>query len=127
VGKRRAKIKPIFVDGTGRRRKVFTVIAAAAGVLLTSAAAILIAGFFGAGPSSLPGLPDLPPAQQEVARVPEPPSSPVPSRLEGAPGNRPSQNGTNQSSSVSTSDTRGNGNGNRPTRPPNHPQPTKSR
>jgi len=119
VGKRRVKIKPIFVDSTGRRRRLFTIIAAAAGVLLTTAVVILVAGFVGAGPSHLPGLPDLQGPQQEVARVPDPSPSSVTSRS-----NTP-KDGTNPTPTVSTSDTRGNGN--RPTHTPNHPQPTKTK
>jgi len=119
VGKRRAKINPIFVDSTGRRRKLFTMIAAAAGVLLTTAVVILVAGFVGAGSSHLPGLPDLQPVQQEVAKVPEPPPS---SGLQTDPARTPPpQGGT--TTAPSTPDTRGN----KPTHTPNHPQPTRTK
>jgi hypothetical protein len=119
------KIKPIFVDSTGRRRKLFTMIAAAAGVLLATSVVVLVAGFFGAGPSYLPGLPDLQPAQQEVARVPDGPPSSDPALPRPAPATTSPQNGNNPAPTVSTSDTRGNGN--RPTHTPGHPQPSRTK
>ena len=48
---------PVFVDRSGRRRRLFTVIGAAAGVLLVLALSLLIAGILGASPVPLPGLP----------------------------------------------------------------------
>lgn len=125
VGKRRAKITEIFVDHTGRRRRVVTALAAGAGVLLTTAMVILVAGFTGVGPSPLPGLPALNPAQQEIARVPAqapPPSSSAP---------RPAAEPTDTTATTaparggpptSTQDPRGN----RPSRTA-HPQPTKTK
>ncbi|WP_173079635.1 hypothetical protein [Phytohabitans rumicis] len=48
---------PVFVDGTGRRRRLFALAGAAAGVLLALAALVLVAGFTGTGPGHLPTLP----------------------------------------------------------------------
>ncbi|HEX6683348.1 MAG TPA: hypothetical protein VF062_11160 [Candidatus Limnocylindrales bacterium] len=97
---------------------MFTMVAAAAGVVLATAVAILVAGFFGADPSHLPGLPNLQPAQQEVVKVPDPQPTPTPAttaagRTNSSPAPTPS----------STLDTRGN----KPTHTPNHPRPTRTK
>jgi hypothetical protein len=121
VSRRRARIKPIFVDNTGKRRRMFTMIAAVAGVLLTTAVVMLLAGFVGAGPSQLPGLPDLHPVQQEVARVP---GTPAPAgEGVGPTGAATTTTGPTHPAPLSTVDTRGN----KPTHTPAHPQPTRTR
>ncbi|MET7392403.1 hypothetical protein ABZS66_02760 [Dactylosporangium sp. NPDC005572] len=47
----------MFVDHTGRRRRLFTVLGAGLGVLLIAGGALLIAGLLGSSPVPLPGLP----------------------------------------------------------------------
>lgn len=124
VGKRRAKITEIFVDHTGRRRRVFTALAAGTGVLLTTAMIILVAGFTGAGPSPLPGLPALNPAQQEIARIPAqaPPSSPAPRRAEPTAATATTTAPARGGPPSATQEQRGN----RPSRTA-HPQTTKTK
>jgi hypothetical protein len=109
------------VDSTGKRRKLFTMIAAGAGVLLITAVVILVAGFVGVGPSHLPGLPDLHPVQQEVVPIQEahPQGSPDSQNPEGA---NPTT-GPSQAVPSPTLDTHGN----KPTHNPNHPQPTRTK
>ncbi|MEV0570368.1 hypothetical protein [Dactylosporangium sp. NPDC050588] len=51
-------VDPVFVDRTGRRRRLFTVLGAGLGVLLAAGCALLIAGLLGASPVPLPGLPE---------------------------------------------------------------------
>lgn len=99
---------------------------AVAGVMMASAAVVLVVGFVGPSGGHLPGLPDLQPGQQEVAKVPQPTPSPdgppSPRRGGNAPAPAPPE-------TPSTSDNRGNGNGNgaNPSNRPDHPRPTKSK
>jgi len=55
---RRQSPDPVFVDRTGRRRRLFAATGAAGGVLLAIASLALVAGFTGAGDASLPALPE---------------------------------------------------------------------
>jgi hypothetical protein len=48
---------PVFVDRTGRRRRLFVVIGMGSSVLLILAAGALLAGFIGIGPGHQPGWP----------------------------------------------------------------------
>jgi hypothetical protein len=48
---------PVFVDRTGRRRRLFVAAGSAGGLVLLVAALALVAGFTGAGPASVPGWP----------------------------------------------------------------------
>lgn len=72
-------MKPVFVDRSGRRRRLVRVAGAAAGLALTLASALLVAGFTGAGPGHLPLLPD--PAGGRVGaatKSPRPEVAPAP-------------------------------------------------
>jgi hypothetical protein len=55
---RRQSPEPVFVDRTGRRRRLFAAAGAAGGVLLALASLVLVAGFTGAGAGYLPALPE---------------------------------------------------------------------
>ncbi|MFI7546959.1 hypothetical protein [Actinoplanes sp. NPDC049599] len=48
---------PVFLDRTGRRRRLFVAVGSVGGLLLAVAALALVAGFTGAGPGSVPGWP----------------------------------------------------------------------
>lgn len=48
-------IEPVFVDRTGRRRRVGALAGSAGALVLLLAALALVAGFTGTGPGSLPG------------------------------------------------------------------------
>ena len=50
-------VDPVFLDRTGRRRRLFVAAGSAGGLLLSVAALALVAGFTGAGPGSMPGWP----------------------------------------------------------------------
>ena len=65
TGRRRLRraVDPVFVDRTGRRRRLAGFGAAVAAVMLVSAVVIMLAGFVGAGDAKLPGLPGLGGAQ----------------------------------------------------------------
>lgn len=90
-------MKPVFVDRSGRRRRLVRVAGATVGLTLTLAAALMVAGFTGAGPGHLPLLPD--PAGDRMGtatKAPRPavvpaPSSPRPSRIPDAPTTRPTR------------------------------------
>jgi hypothetical protein len=49
--------EPVFVDRTGRRRRLFAVAGGAGAILLALASLVLVAGFTGAGAGYLPTLP----------------------------------------------------------------------
>jgi hypothetical protein len=55
---RRRRTDPVFVDRTGRRRRVFLIAGLASGAALALATLVLIAGFTGTGPGHLPLLPE---------------------------------------------------------------------
>ncbi|GAA4460412.1 hypothetical protein [Phytohabitans houttuyneae] len=61
-------MKPVFVDRSGRRRRLVRAAGTAAGLALALASALLVAGFTGAGPDHLPLLPD--PAGGRIGNVP---------------------------------------------------------
>jgi hypothetical protein len=97
TGRRRLRraVDPIFVDRTGRRRRLAGLGGAVAALVLVSAAVIMLAGFTGASGSHLPGLPGLGGAQAPgvapaagQSAVPHPgdttrPASPGPVRSSG--------------------------------------------
>jgi hypothetical protein len=58
--------EPVFVDRTGRRRRLFAVAGAAGGLLLALVSLMLVAGFTGVGAGNLPTLPG--PAVSKVPR-----------------------------------------------------------
>jgi hypothetical protein len=51
-------VESVFVDHTGRRRRLFTSLGAGFGVLLIIGCMLLVAGMLGSSPVPLPGLPD---------------------------------------------------------------------
>ncbi len=51
-------VDPVFLDPTGKRRRLFVAAGSAGGLLLLVAVVALIAGFTGSGPGSVPGWPD---------------------------------------------------------------------
>jgi hypothetical protein len=50
-------LDPVFVDHTGRRRRLVAAAATAGALILTLAVLALLAGFTGAGPVPVPGFP----------------------------------------------------------------------
>ncbi len=50
-------VDPVFVDRSGRRRRLFTILGAGLGVLLAAGSLLLVAGLMGSSPVPLPGLP----------------------------------------------------------------------
>ena len=65
TGRRRLRraVDPVFVDRTGRRRRLAGLGGAVAALVLVSAVVIMLAGFVGPGDAHLPGLPGLGGAQ----------------------------------------------------------------
>ena len=55
---RRNHTDPVFVDRTGRRRRIFVAAGAASGITLSFVSLALIAGLTGAAPGHLPLLPE---------------------------------------------------------------------
>jgi hypothetical protein len=81
---RRHGTDPVFVDRTGRRRRIFLLAGAAGGVVLVLATVALLAGFTGVGSRYLPALPGLPGSgagqAQGVAPTPKPSGTAIPTR-----------------------------------------------
>jgi hypothetical protein len=50
-------VDPVFVDRSGRRRRLFTGLGAGLGMLLVAGSLLLAAGLLGTSPVPLPGLP----------------------------------------------------------------------
>ncbi|MEV6931975.1 hypothetical protein AB0M46_46840 [Dactylosporangium sp. NPDC051485] len=51
-------MEPVFMDRSGRRRRVITALGAALGVLLFAGVGLLVTGLLGSSRVPLPGLPD---------------------------------------------------------------------
>jgi hypothetical protein len=126
---------PVFVDLTGRRRRLVTAVGMLAALLLMAAIALLIAGVLGASPVPLPGLPQGGQGAQQEAVVPvevftsaEPAVSATsrPARAPGVPpdaGAAPVPAQPDPSSSAPEPPARGN----RPSSHPGNPRPSKSK
>lgn len=102
---------PVFVDGSGRRRRLLTVVGVALGVGLLLALVVVIVGFFGASPVQLPGLTgsDAQPGEvhQPAVHPSAPGSSDGPSTARrapasGAPGVTPAPGSTNTTTGAPT-------------------------
>ncbi|MEV4619061.1 hypothetical protein AB0J74_10205 [Asanoa sp. NPDC049573] len=123
----------IFVDRTGRRRRVLRWLAVAAAAALVGALGLLVAGLVAGAPLPLSGWSDhdaVPPGSESAVIGPAPtpaappaspggPSTAVPPAT--TPGARPAANPSATASS-SVRPGRGNGRENRPTAKPSHPQ-----
>lgn len=136
---------PVFVDRTGRRRRLIAIAGSTGGLVLTLMLLALVAGFTGVGPASVPGWPDAAAAvdgsQPKPSRT-APSARPSPRPAEPAPVGRtprsrpasgaavpaatptPSASSVTATPSVSVTPTPTN-NGRKPSRSPK-PHPTKS-
>jgi hypothetical protein len=77
---------PVFVDHTGRRRRLVAAAATAGALILTLAVLALLAGFTGAGPVPVPGFP--------AARTGHvKPTRPTPQRTDPTPATTPAPPG----------------------------------
>jgi hypothetical protein len=109
---------PVFVDHTGRRRRVAIVLGSGLGVVLIAGLIMLTAGLVSGSPVPLPGWPD-------AAPVEGPPAPPAP---EPTPSQRPAARRTTVpapgTTVIPTPANTGNGNGNghgRPSKTPGKP------
>jgi hypothetical protein len=128
---------PVFVDPTGRRRRLVTVAGAAVGLGLLSALALLVAGLLGASPVPLPGLPQGGQgAQQAVVPAEAPPSAdpvdPTTSRPAQAPAGAPASAPAGRTATTPTPASSSPSpcrppRGNRPTECPGNPHPGRSK
>jgi hypothetical protein len=130
MSKHKIYSQPVFVDRSGRRRRMFTALATAGGVVLTVAIVIVTAGFFGVGPGPLPGLPELGKAPQQGPVSPgvRPTGAPSwPAARTTAPA--PARSGTvaPPTTAPPTPTASTTSRGNRPTQTPAHPTPSKKK
>jgi hypothetical protein len=72
---RRRPVLPVFLDRSGRRRRLVLVAGAFFGVLLMASAGMLVAGMSGASPTGVPGFPD---AVRQVDEATPGPDAPPP-------------------------------------------------
>ena len=126
----------VFVDRTGRRRLVFTILGLGLGAVLLAAVALLVAGLTGTGPVTLPGLPEREHAVKrgEVGPVGwSPTASAAPSRSAGSatsPPDRPAVTANPSSpgpAATATSSSPAAKHGNRPSTHPGNPKPTRTK
>jgi hypothetical protein len=74
--------RPVFVDQSGRRRRLVVFVGVALGLFLVTGLIVLLAGFSGASGLHVPGFPDLGPANgadqgPASAETPEPTEEPA--------------------------------------------------
>lgn len=113
--------KPVFVDHTGRRRRVAIAVGSALGVLLVVGLVMLTAGLLSGTPVPLPGWPDTAQRGREEA-VPTP--RPSPSKVNKPGVTKPTQTATTTPRASATATRPGNGNGHghgRPSKSPGKP------
>ena len=102
MGLRSNGMGPVFVDLTGRRRRLVTALGVGAGLLLVAAIALLIAAVLGASPVPLPGLPRGGQGAQQGTVVP---AELLPSAEPAASATPPSARGTSVAPSTSSAAT----------------------
>jgi hypothetical protein len=129
--------RPVFVDVSGRRRRLVTVTGAVVGVGLATAIAVLVASMVvGASPLPLPGLPAGGQAVHNPGPEAEPPAPPTtssdpsdrdptrpPTTTAPAPGGPVAPPAVTTGPTTTPTTTRGN----RPTEHPGNPRPSRSR
>lgn len=125
MSRRKGANRPVFVDRTGRRRRLFTVLAAGGGVALTLMLGIVVAGFLGVEGAGLPGLPQLLPDRPAAEESPSPgPAAstpqPRPQPLATASASPTKTTGKPSAAPTASPSTRGN-------RPTDRPHPTASK
>jgi len=108
---------PVFVDRTGRRRRVAAIGASVAGLVLVLVALAMFVGFTGVGAGYLPGLPGA--VDPAATNAPAPGSSAAPVPTERAP--RPSVTSDGASPTDSAASPTRTSNGHKPTQTPSHP------
>jgi hypothetical protein len=125
---------PVFVDRTGRRRRLVTAFGVGVGLVLAAVMALIVAGVFGASPVPLPGLPRGGQGAQEGTVVPAEmapaggPSEPTTSRPARVPSATPVPGSGAPAASVSSSSAPSRPpRGNKPSEHPGNPHPGRSK
>lgn len=121
-GIRHRRPEPVFLDRSGRRRRLVGIVGAVLGVLLAASVVVLLAGFVGGAPVAVPGLPPAghagqpggPTTAPAPKRIVDPLVTPAPVRV--------AQTGGGATPSPAGTTTRAHGVGQSP-----RPHPTKSR
>lgn len=108
---------PVFVDRTGRRRRVAAMVATVAGLVLVLVALAMFVGFTGVGAGRLPGLPGVVDPAATQAPAPDRAAPPVPTGHTP----RPSVTSDVPSPTDSVASPTRTSNGHRPSQTPSHP------
>ena len=82
--------RPVFVDRSGRRRRLFTLLGAGFGVLLLIGLIAVVASLFGGGPGQLPGWPGQGGAAEVKPSAVEPATQPTTTAPSATPSATPS-------------------------------------
>jgi flagellar basal body-associated protein FliL len=112
--------RPVFVDRSGRRRRVAIVVGSSLAVVIVVAIVMLVAGLSGVAPLGVPGFPDL--AKQTKAPATETTPGPADPRSAVLPVTGPSTPTTTETASPSPSRSSPRHD---PTQTPPHPSKTK--
>jgi hypothetical protein len=119
---RRAGDRPVFVDRSGRRRRLVRLAGASLGAALAAVLALLLAAMSGASPVRVPGFPDpgrnaggVDATTPAPPRRPDPPDSPAITTVVPPPSTGPAAAPTQTVKRRI------------PTHTPDHPQPSKTR
>ncbi|WP_327006775.1 hypothetical protein OHA72_05580 [Dactylosporangium sp. NBC_01737] len=124
-------VDPVFVDRSGRRRRLFTSLGAGLGVLLAASCLLLVAGLLGSSPVPLPGLPQggqggqhRDGAESGVGSAPSPTGAPTPAGgAGGAAAATPQTAGSPSGASATATEPHDN----RKTSHPGNPKPSRTK
>jgi hypothetical protein len=126
---RQPRVRPVFLDRSGRRRRIAVFLGAGLATALTAGLGLLVVALSGASSVDLPGFPDA--GQHEVAPEPvitrTPPVTTTPPDRRQANPTGTTDGATTAAPTPTTTTPDHPGNGRNPTRTPPRPRPTKNK
>lgn len=121
----RVPTEPVFVDRSGRRRRLFTVIGAGIGAALLLSLGLIIVALSGASPVQVPGLPNMGGVAAQPGISPSVSGSADPSAAPGVSGSR--RPGTTVTPTATAPTNPGQGSPRHTGAPTDKPRPSRSR